>query len=92
MPYFPPETESEAFFKNYSQEEKLVSDYTRLNFVELEELTLYEYWGYVHDAIVHNNNQSSEGREYLKNAYIYRQDKADRTGLKELLHDTSVVR
>lgn len=85
MPYYPPEKESKAFFESTSQEEKIVSEYTGIDFLELEDLEMFDYWRYLHDAIVWNCNQTEEGREYLENAYYYKQDKPDRDGLKELL-------
>lgn len=91
MPYYPPEEESKAFFKNNSQEDKMVSDYTGLNFLQLDDLGIFDYWGYVHDAIVHKCNSTEAGREYLENAYYYAQDKPDRAGLSDLL-STRVVK
>lgn len=85
MPYYPPEKESKAFFKNTSQEEKIVQEYTGINFLELGEVGVFTFWTYLHDAVIWNNSQTEDGRKYLENAYNYKQTKPDRTGLKELL-------
>lgn len=90
MPYYPPEKESKAFFKNTTQEEKVVQEYTGIDFINIYELGVFDFWRYVHDAVIWNNSQSEEGRKYLENAYNYKQDKPDRNGLKELLGERVV--
>jgi hypothetical protein len=85
VPYYPPEKESKAFFKNTSQEEKMVQEYTGINFLELGEVGVFAFWTYLHDAVIWNCDQTEDGRKYLENAYNYKQTKPDRTGLKELI-------
>jgi hypothetical protein len=85
VPYYPPEKESKAFFKNTSQEEKMVQEYTGINFLELGEVGVFAFWTYLHDAVIWNCNQTEDGRKYLENAYNYKQTKPDRIGLKELM-------
>ena len=90
MPYYPPEKESKAFFKNTSQEEKMVKDYTGIDFLRIGELSVFDFWRYLHDAVIWNNSQTEDGRKYLENAYNYKQDKPDKNGLKELLGERVV--
>ena len=83
MPYFP-EKGRKAFFKNTSQEEKTVSNYTGIDFLRLGELGIFDFWRYLHDAVIWNCSQTEKGEEYLRNAYNYMQKKADRAALAEL--------
>ena len=48
----------------------------------MEELDLFEYFGYLHDAVVWGCSRSEAGREYLENAYYYQQTKPDREALR----------
>jgi hypothetical protein len=58
-----------------------------LNFLELQELGVFDYWRYLHDAIVWNCNQTQKGEQYLEKAYLYQKnkgvEKADRNALSE---------
>lgn len=83
MPYFP-EKGRKAFFRNTSQEEKTVSNYTGIDFIRLGELGIFDFWRYLHDAVIWNCSQTEKGEEYLRNAYNYAQKKADRAALAEL--------
>lgn len=83
MPYFP-EKGRKAFFRNTSQEEKTVSNYTGIDFLRLGELGIFDFWRYLHDAVIWNCSQTEKGEEYLRNAYNYAQKKADRAALAEL--------
>ena len=91
MPYYPPEKESKAFFRNTTQEEKIVQKYTGIDFLRIDDIGVFDFWRYLHDAVIWNNSQSDEGLQYLENAYNYQQTKADRSGLHELL-STRVVK
>lgn len=83
MPYFP-DKGCKAFFKNTSQEEKTVSNYTGIDFLRLDEVGIFDFWRYLHDAVIWNCSQTEKGEEYLRNAYNYMQKKADRAALAEL--------
>ncbi len=83
VPYFPENGGSKARFENSSSDVKIVADYTGYNFGEIGELEIFDYWGYLHDAVVWNCELSKAGREYLENAYFYQQTKPDRKALKE---------
>lgn len=91
MPYYPPEKESKAFFKNTTQEEKMVQCYTGIDFLRIGELSIFDFWRYLHDAVVWNCNETEEGRKYLENAYNYKQTKPDIAGLTAL-QSTRVVK
>lgn len=89
LPYYPPETESRAFFKNTTIEEKIVREYTGIDFTGIEEVGIFDFWRYLHDAIIWNHSDPED--KYLENAYNYQQTKADRSGLQELM-STKVVK
>lgn len=82
MPYYPENGGSKAFFKNSSSDVKIVSDYTGYNFEEVYDLGIFDYWGYLHDAVVWNCGRSDAGKEYLENAYYYQQTEPDRKALR----------
>ena len=73
-----------AFFSNNTSDNKLVADYANISIPGTFELDIFDFWGYLHDAIVYNCNKTKEGREYLENAYIFSQEKADRKQLRKL--------
>lgn len=45
---------------------------------------MFTFWGLLHDSVVYICNKSKEGKEYLENAYVYSQKKADRKKLRQL--------
>lgn len=61
----------------------MVSDYTGLNFLEIEELDYIDYLQYRFDAFISKMNESEKGREYLDNAYALTQTAPDRKTLRE---------
>ena len=58
-------------------EEKLISDYTKLSFLELEDLNIIEYWVYLRDAVIFQYEQSEQGQEYLHNCKRIQQTAPD---------------
>ena len=81
MPYYPEEG-GKAFFYNESRDEKLVYDYTGIDFLRIGELDVFSYWAYLHDAVVWDCGRTPKGREYLENAYYYQQTEPDRKALR----------
>lgn len=55
---------------------------------------MFDYWQYLHDAVVWNCSQTEKGKEYLKKAYYYMKnrnvDKADRSAISEFLKGDGV--
>lgn len=84
LPYYPEETEHKHYFNCNSQEIKSVSDYTNLNFSEVYNLNIFEFWGYLHDAAVWNLSRTEAGRDYLEKAYVNSQAEPDRESLREV--------
>ena len=50
---------------------------------EAENLDIFTFWGYLHDAWIYNCNQTQSGQEYLENAYFYSQKDPDRNELRK---------
>lgn len=69
IPYYPSEDSTGYSYEIYSQWEHLVSQYTGLSMLEVEQLNYVDYLMYRRDAFIHNCNATEKGREYLQNAY-----------------------
>lgn len=63
--------------------EHLVSKYTGLNILEVEELDYIDYLIYRRDAFIYRMSQTEEGEKYLNNAYRLEQTKPDRESLRK---------
>lgn len=63
----------------------LVASYTGLNFLQVAELDYIQYLIWRRDAYIYMLNQTSEGVEYLNNAYRLEQTEPDRKRLREKL-------
>lgn len=79
-----PEEEDKIYYTNETQLEKIVADYTGLNFREIEDLNICDFWLFIRNAVIYSNNKTKEGREYLEKCWILSQDKPDRAGIHEL--------
>lgn len=84
MPYYPEKNGSKAYYVNPTSDKKIVSDYARLSFFEIENIDVIEYWGLLHDAVIWNCNKTDEGKKYLENAWYYSQTKPDKSRLREI--------
>lgn len=74
----------EIYYDIFTKEEKMVSEYTGLNLIEVNELDCFEYWLYLRDAFIYSKSSYKEGREYLEKAWLLKQDKQDRNTLRKL--------
>lgn len=61
----------------------MVSQYTGLNMLEVEELDYFDYLQYRRDAFIYSLSKTEQGQEYLDNAYRLEQTEPDRKSLKE---------
>lgn len=64
---------------------RLVSEYTGLNFLEIEKLNYLTYLTWRRDAFIHKMNQTEKGQEYLDNAWRMEQTEPDRRALRKQL-------
>lgn len=63
--------------------EKRVAEYLKISMLEVDELDLVAYLFYLREAVIYNNSQTEEGREYLRNANRLEQTSPDRKKLRE---------
>ena len=80
IPYYPDE-DSKGHYDVNTAEEKIVSEYTGYDFDRLGELSVFEFWLFLRDAVVYNLQQTEDGRKYLENCWRIEQTKPDRAGL-----------
>jgi len=67
----------------YSFEAKLVSDYTGINFLGLENIPVDVYKALVRDAFIHGMQQTEQGRDYLDKCWTMQQTSPDRGKLRD---------
>lgn len=63
--------------------ERLVSQYSGLSFVEIEELRYDVYLLILRDAFIYERSKTEEGREYLENCWILEQTEPDKKRLRK---------
>ena len=63
--------------------EYLVSKYTGLSILQVEELDYLDYLRYRRDAFIYRMSQTEEGEKYLNNAWRLEQTKPDRESLRK---------
>lgn len=61
----------------------MVSEYSGLNMIEVENLDIVAYLVYRRDAFIYKMSQTDKGREYLQNAYRLELVEPDRKSLKD---------
>ncbi|MBQ6250165.1 hypothetical protein [Ruminococcus sp.] len=84
VPYSPRKSEDKVYYKCVSSDMKVVSDYTLLDFSQIDGLEVFDYYGYLHDAVVWNCSRSEAGRDYLEDAYMHSRTEPDRAALKNI--------
>lgn len=82
LPHYSGAAENKVFFETNFVEAKIISDYANCSFSEVWEMDVFTYWAILHDAVVHNLNQTEEGRQYLESAYCEMQTEPDREALR----------
>lgn len=84
MPYYPLDEDKQGH--NYdivTYWEHMVSEYTGLNMLEVEDLDYIDYLQLRRDAFIYRLSQSEKGLEYLDNAYRISQTRPDKASLRE---------
>lgn len=59
-----------------------MSEYTGLNMLDVEQLDYFDYLQYRRDAFIFKMSQTTEGEEYLNNAWRLEQTKPDKDSLR----------
>lgn len=85
VPYSLEKNEDKVYYKCNSSDMKIVSDYTRLSFFQIDELEIFDYYSYLHDAVVWNCNKTADGRDYLEKAYTHSASEPDRAALRKYI-------
>ena len=62
----------------------MASDYSGLNFSELNEVDIITFKILVRDGFISKMRESQAGQEFLQNAYLLRQTEPDRKALRKL--------
>lgn len=75
--------EEKPYLYGDTEDIKLVSDYSRLNFDECLELDCYTYKALIKDAFIYKMKQSEDGRNYLEDCWLLQQTQPDRKKLRE---------
>lgn len=71
--------------------EKRVAEYLRISMLEVDELDLVSYLFYLREAVIYNNSQTEDGREYLRNANRLEQTSPDRKKLREKFKNQTTI-
>lgn len=53
-----------------------------MSVIDVDNLDIVAYRKFLRDAVIYNNMQTKEGRDWLDNAWILEQDKPDRKALR----------
>ena len=64
-------------FQIKTYDNKMICEYTGLNFKELDNIEFYKYKLYRRDAWLYKQGQSEQGQEFLKDLKRFQQTKAD---------------
>jgi hypothetical protein len=82
IPYCPSNDDEGIKFTEKTFEEKIISEYTGINILAVENLDLFEYCLYLRDGYIYKLNQTEKGREYLDKCYSIEQTAPDRNALR----------
>lgn len=84
IPYYPLKDDKVKHGYNIiTSWEHLVSEYTGLNILQVNDLDYIDYLIYRHDAFIWKMEQTEDGEKYLENAWRLEQTKPDRTSLRK---------
>lgn len=64
-------------------EEKLVSEYCGVSIFEVYNMEVFEFWYFLHDAVIFGNSQTEEGRKHLDKCWRLEQTEPDKEKLRE---------
>ncbi len=84
MPYYPRDDSGQEIpYTLMTRPEKLVMDYCHINIFEVQEMDIDIYLFFLREAMIFENSQTEEGREYLRNCWRIGQTKPERQKLRE---------
>jgi hypothetical protein len=76
------DTEGDIKYYPIHFRQRLVYEYSGIDFKKQEEINLVEFLAIARDAYVSQLNKTEEGQEYLNRCWIAEQTKPDRAALK----------
>lgn len=59
-------------------------DYTGLNFCEIDELNIIEYYIFLRDSFIYSKYKTEQGTEYLRDCKMLTETETDVKGLREI--------
>lgn len=86
--YFPKEKYEDMIY-SHTAEQKLISEYTGLDFNEIMDLPYSLYFLYRHDAWVDRQRKTEDGREFLQTLWRLKQTKPDLDAVREMMRGDS---
>lgn len=81
-PYYPDE-ENTGHFDLITNEEKYVALYLNASILDVYDLSVFDFWLFLRDAVIYLNSQTEDGREYLEKCWIITQTKPERKKLRD---------
>lgn len=83
MPFYPRDKGVDDIpYRLLTRPEKLVMDYCHINLYEIQEMEIDTYLFFLREAMIYENSQTKEGREYLKNCWRLEQTEPDREEIR----------
>lgn len=84
VPYYPETEEIEVKYVNETYQERIVSDYSGIDFNKIEELNIADFWLLLRNAVIYFRSQTDEGKEYLDKCWCLEQTEPDRDTLRKM--------
>lgn len=67
-----------------TQEEKVIRDYSGLDFEQADNLDIFTFWQVLRDAVIWNASQTEEGQQWLDRCWAENQTEPDRETFRRL--------
>lgn len=71
-------------YKTETAEMKIVFEFSGINMAEQMELSIFDFWRLLRDAVIFNASQTDKGREFLDKAWAAEQTEPDRQTLRQI--------
>ncbi len=83
IPYYPSDEDDGGHYECITRPEKIVSDYSGLNFYQVSDLSYDDYLLFLRDAVIFNCSRTEAGTKYLDDCWRFQQTKPDRARLRQ---------
>ena len=71
-------------YKTETAEMKIVLEFSGISMSEQMELSIFDFWRLLRDAVIFNASQTDKGREFLDKAWAAEQTEPDRQTLRQI--------